>query len=128
MEAINFTHEQYLRFKQEYAMNKQFGKTNFIFDGSEYFTAYAKYLIEYLDEKFIGKEELCKTDLRKRGYYVDNLWHIDDVKKDHSVTDDEAMRILEYALTGEGTYATIWDAIAVGYDYVCPPNDDETFE
>jgi hypothetical protein len=113
MEAINFTHEQYLRFKQEYAMNKQFGKTNFIFDGSEYFTAYAKYLIEYLDEKFIGKEELCKTDLRKRGYYVDNLWHIDDVKSKYECDTAVAYAVLEKALTNEATMEQIWFAIDV---------------
>jgi hypothetical protein len=69
--------------------------------------------------------EKAKAVLSDAGYFVDNLWHIDDVKKDHSVTDDEAMQILEYALTGEGTYSTIWDAIADGFDYVCPQNDDD---
>jgi hypothetical protein len=77
----------------------------------------------------ITREEIekAKALLTDAGYFVNNIWHIDDVKKDHSVTDDEAMRILEYALTGEGTYDTIWDAIYNGYEHICPPNDDETF-
>lgn len=113
MEVVNFTHEQYLRFKQEYAVNKQFGKTNFIFDGHEYFTAYAKYLIEYLDEKFIGKEELCKIELRKRGYFVDNLWQIQDVMSKYECDEADAYAVLEKALTTDSTMEQIWFAIDV---------------
>lgn len=60
----------------------------------------------------------AKDLLKEAGYFVDNLWHIDDVKDEHECTDEEAMKVLEYALTGDGTRQTILDAIEDGIDYV----------
>lgn len=55
--------------------------------------------------------------LREAGYYVDNLWHIDDVKGlFKNVTDEEAYNILDSALTNEATYSQIWMAIDFAID------------
>ena len=47
--------------------------------------------------------EQAKQVLKENGYYVDNLWHIDDVKlqSDVDVDDDTAYDILNSALTND---------------------------
>jgi len=59
--------------------------------------------------------EKAKEVLRKAGYFVDNLWHIDDVKLRYNCEDDDqAQDILYSALTNDATMEQIWFAI----DYV----------
>ena len=36
-----------------------------------------------------------RADLKDRGYFVDNLWHIDDVQYRFECTDEEAMEVLD---------------------------------
>ncbi len=48
-----------------------------------------------------NKIEEAKKVLKDAGYYVDNLWHIDDVKQNYKVSDDEAYEILGTALTSD---------------------------
>jgi hypothetical protein len=47
--------------------------------------------------------EQARQVLKENGYYVDNLWHIDDVKlqSDVDVDDDTAYGILNSALTND---------------------------
>lgn len=46
--------------------------------------------------------EKARQVLRDNGYFVDNLWHVDDVKERYNCTDDEqAQEILYNALTKE---------------------------
>lgn len=45
--------------------------------------------------------EQAKQVLHDNGYYVDNLWHIEDVKSKSKVDDVEAYHILDSALTNE---------------------------
>lgn len=60
----------------------------------------------------------AKAVLRKAGFYVDNLWHIDDVKTNHQVFDDEdAQDILNDALTNEWVFDQIWYAIRTAAEY-----------
>lgn len=49
--------------------------------------------------------------LKENGYYVDNLWHIDDVQIKAECSDDEAYDILDNALQNEATYSQIWMSI-----------------
>ena len=49
--------------------------------------------------------------LRDCGYYVDNLWHISDVTRLKSMSDEEAYGILEDALTNEWIVEKIFDTI-----------------
>jgi hypothetical protein len=46
--------------------------------------------------------ESAKQFLKDHGYYVDNLWHIDDVKQNYNVSDDEAYDILNESM--QSTY------------------------
>jgi hypothetical protein len=58
------------------------------------------------------KEEQAKEVLRNAGYFVDNLWHVDDVKLRYNCDDDkQAQEILSSALTNDATMEQIWFAI-----------------
>jgi hypothetical protein len=49
--------------------------------------------------------------LKSYGFYVDNLWHIADVKNWYECADDEAYDILANAMKNEATYSQIWMSI-----------------
>ena len=54
----------------------------------------------------------AKLVLKQAGYFVDNLWHIDDVKLRYNCEDDEqAQDVLNSALTNDATMEQIWFAI-----------------
>lgn len=54
----------------------------------------------------------AKQVLRDAGYFVDNLWHIDDIMFRYNCDDKEqAQDILDFALTNDATMAQIWFAI-----------------
>lgn len=55
--------------------------------------------------------EQAKAVLEANGYFVDNLWHVDDVKSRFNCADDEAQYILEQSLTNEATMEQIWFSI-----------------
>ena len=57
-------------------------------------------------------EEQAKEVLRAKGYFVDNLWHVDDVKLRYNCDDDEqAQDILNGALTNDATMEQVWFAL-----------------
>jgi hypothetical protein len=55
--------------------------------------------------------EQAKAVLEANGYFVDNLWHVNDVKSKFNCTDDDAQYILGQALTNEATMEQIWFSI-----------------
>jgi hypothetical protein len=69
----------------------------------------------------MDKIDEAREVLRKAGYFVDNLWHINDVKDAYFVLDNEdAQEVLDDALTNEWIveqiHLTISDiAISKGY-------------
>ena len=71
--------------------------------------------------------EKAKAVLREYGYFVDNLWHVDDVKLRYNCDDDEqAQDILNGALTNDATMEEIWFAIdMVATDDGLELRDDE---
>ncbi len=58
-------------------------------------------------------EEIAKAKevLKANGYFVDNLWHVDDVRTKFNCTDEEAQYVLEQSLTNEATMEQIWFSI-----------------
>ena len=50
----------------------------------------------------------AKKVLEEAGYYVNNLWHVKDVQSKFSCSEDEAMDVLENALTSDSTFEAIW--------------------
>lgn len=55
----------------------------------------------------------AKETLRKNGYFVDNLWSVEDVQDIFDCSDEEAQDVLNIALTNEGTMHHIWTAIRI---------------
>jgi hypothetical protein len=59
----------------------------------------------------------AKLVLKQAGYYVDNLWSIQDVEDD-SLTDEQKMKALDMALTNEYTIEQIFYAIGVSVEII----------
>jgi hypothetical protein len=55
--------------------------------------------------------EDAKQILESKGYFVDNLWHIEDVKSSWECSDTDAHKVLEVALTNEYLMEQIADTI-----------------
>jgi hypothetical protein len=55
--------------------------------------------------------EKAKATLRDAGFFVDNLWHIDDVQSRYECTDEQAQEILDYVLTNERLVEDIFELI-----------------
>jgi hypothetical protein len=59
----------------------------------------------------IQEVEVAKAVLRENGFFVDNLWCVDDVKLRYNCDDEQAQGILNDALTNDATMEQIWLAI-----------------
>ena len=54
----------------------------------------------------------AKLVLKQAGYFVDNLWHVDDIKLRYDCkNDDIAQEILNEAITNDATMEQVWFAI-----------------
>lgn len=66
----------------------------------------------------------AKQVLREAGYFVDNLWHVDDVKNatEVSLSANQAIQVLSMALTNDNTTHQIWEAIQMATEIYkdCP--------
>lgn len=51
--------------------------------------------------------EQAKKVLKKYGYYVDNLWHTDDVHRFGDISEDEAYDVLDSVLQNDYTIEKI---------------------
>lgn len=54
VEKIEFTRPKMKRFQKAYDLAVKEGKETFTFDGHEWLTQYAKYVLEYLNDKING--------------------------------------------------------------------------
>lgn len=50
--TISFNQESFKNFKKEYNLAVENNQEMFVFDGNDFLTSYAKYVIEYLKTKF----------------------------------------------------------------------------
>lgn len=55
----------------------------------------------------------AKEVLRQAGYFIDNLWHIEDVMGRYVCDEETAMEVLEFALTNDTTMEQIHFAIGI---------------
>ena len=55
--------------------------------------------------------ESAKQFLKDNGYFVDNLWCVDDVKGNYNCTDEQAQNILYNSLTNNATMDQIKSSI-----------------
>ena len=77
----------------------------------------------------IGLIQEAKGLLKKEGYYIDNLWHIDDVKQNYDCTDNDAYKILDQSIAGEYTQEQIFiaiDEVAFAFDIPLKKTENET--
>jgi len=56
-------------------------------------------------------ELLALRYLKRKGYYIDNLWHISDVQDKFECTKEKAFEILDEAVSGEYIIEDINDRI-----------------
>ncbi len=59
----------------------------------------------------MGAIEEAKQVLKDNGYYVDNLWHIDDINQTYNCTDEEAIEVLDGALNTSYVVWNIFESI-----------------
>jgi hypothetical protein len=59
----------------------------------------------------MNKIEEAKKLLEENGFYVGNLWRVEDVQAKFKCDDDEAQDVLDGALQNEATMEQIWFAI-----------------
>ena len=67
------------------------------------------YVKEFAEHLHTYRQLLTSTTLE--GYFLDNLWRVDDVGDRYTCTRDKAMDVLRIALTNEGTMSQVHDAI-----------------
>jgi len=58
----------------------------------------------------ITKEQAIDT-LKSLGYYVDNLWHIDDVQQNYNLDNDDAYEVLDRIMQSEWLVSSIFEMI-----------------
>ena len=63
-----------------------------------------------IDLKNVSEQDL-RDELQLRGYFTDNLWHINDVDRLYDVEQDDALYILNDALTNEWITEQIFSKI-----------------
>jgi len=73
-----------------------------IFEGTEEQIKHLKAIVEF------GNNDLPKI---REDYQTENLWCIEDVKSKFKCDDDDALEVLESALTNDATMEQIWYAI-----------------
>ena len=72
--------------------------------------------VKRLKEK-LNDGATARALLRSKGYFVENLWYVDDVMQNYDCSKDKAYEVLQKAITNEATMQQIWLAIddACGY-------------
>lgn len=74
-------------------------------------------LVEKLKEVQADLKEVSSEDLRQelelRGWYTQNLWHVDDVMQNYDCTSEDAMSMLDFVLTSESIIEEVYRDIDV---------------
>ena len=66
-----------------------------------------------MEEFRLSKIDTAKKYLESQGYFTANLWHTDDVCQNYKVNQDQALDIIEDAMTSEITISGIFEAIDI---------------
>ena len=80
-------------------------------------SAAAQIEIDYLRDEVaklkaqLKDEKVARELLRKKGFYVETLWSVDDVTTNYICSQEQAHRVLELALKNEATMEQVWWAI-----------------
>jgi hypothetical protein len=68
------------------------------------------YIFLGVDKIVFQSDKTPRVELKNRGYFVDNLWHIEDVQDRFECTDDEAMEVLDTVFSEN---SNTWDMIDI---------------
>lgn len=68
--------------------------------------------MESITKDALSSIENARSLLKSYGYYVDNLWHIDDIVFRYECTDKDAQDVLDNALTSDRMFNETWESIA----------------
>lgn len=55
--------------------------------------------------------EEAREFLKQNGYYVDNLWHIDDIQQNYDLDDDDSYKVLDRVMQSEYIISNIFEMI-----------------
>jgi hypothetical protein len=72
--------------------------------------------------------EQAKQVLKEAGYYVENLWSIEDVKSQYKCTDEQAYDVLDDAFNNERIIEELFigiDSSANYYDLILRTNNNK---
>ena len=65
------------------------------------------------EELRLSKIATAKIYLESQGYFTANLWHVDDVKQNYDVSDEEALDVLEDTMTSNWVTSQIFEEIDI---------------
>ena len=70
---------------------------------------------KHTEESRLNQIDNAKKYLESEGYFTANLWHTDDVSQNYEVdsSTDEAMSIIEVAMTSNWMISQIFEAIDI---------------
>lgn len=103
--------------ENEHLVEEKNGDTRYTEEAQDLFNdLYEKYWDIIKGTVVSNPVESCKEILSNAGYSVNNLWCVDDVKGKFDCTDDEAMRVMDRALSNDATMEQIWLAIEMTGD------------
>ena len=61
-----------------------------------------------------------RDELASRGFYTNNLWHIDDVKQNYECSDEDAQEILDKTMQSEQVTQEVFtfiDEVCAGHSH-----------
>ena len=70
--------------------------------------------------KDINSNDL-RDELASRGFYTNNLWHVDDIKQNYECSDEDAQEILDKTMQSEWITQQIFtfiDEVCAGHRFV----------
>tara|TARA_Y100000114_G_scaffold110844_1_gene104517 strand:- start:13872 stop:14108 length:237 start_codon:yes stop_codon:yes gene_type:complete len=76
-----------------------------------------------IDIKQMDADDL-KDELERRGWFVEIMWHKDDVQENYNCTQADALGVLERVFKSEHVYQVIKDAIDEDASCFLPPQED----
>ena len=68
------------------------------------------------DLKEVSSEDL-RQELELRGWYTQNLWHVDDVMQNYDCASEDAMRVLDFVLTSDHVTEEVFRGIDYQAEY-----------
>jgi hypothetical protein len=64
-----------------------------------------------MEEFRLSQISQAKALLEKEGYFTANLWHVADVQQTYDISQEDALTVLEGAMTGDWINEQIYECI-----------------